>query len=302
MSDPGNTRPERPVKDKRFRRQLDQVRALKEFMFEEKVPIQEADLAKLDLEGLNSLSFRRPGAFWQSSRPPTAAEWQLLDKKLSALASKLDEDLRPNFRIRELRGYFVRLPVVFLVATVVCCSATLLSSNIEYVKSHSDLKLLLFYWGVVFWTIAQGGLGACTFLGTVVITRTGRRRDSIARARRRAGAGAAEAGTPLDGEDNIELDVAPELDSITNRNFLQSRIILGTLFGYLLGLPFASQGLSHLNDQLFTEISDINKIVDNLPILLLPFLFGFSTNVVLAVLGRLVASISTLLGPGTART
>ncbi len=301
MSDPGAGSTDLPVRDRRFRRQLDQVRTLKEFMFEEKVTIQETDLAKLDLESLNNLAFAQAWAFWRPARAPTPAEWTLLDRKLSALASQLDDDLRPNFRIRELHVYFVTLPVVFLVATVLSCSVTLLSNSSTYTKANPDLKLFLFYWGVVFWTIAQGGLGACTFLGTVVVTRIGRRRRALARTRRRGVTDPAENGEGADHDSGLELDIPTELDSITNRNFLQSRIILGILFGYLLGLPFASQGLSNLNDQLFTKIIDIRTIVDNLPILLLPFLFGFSTNAVLAALGRLVASIATLLGPGSSR-
>jgi hypothetical protein len=98
------------ISDRRFIAQLDQVRALKEFLFEEKVRFKDQDITKIDLEGLNSLQFGPEGRF------PHKAEWRLLDIKLAALASYLNDDLRRRIRIRELRIFYGMVPKFFYLA------------------------------------------------------------------------------------------------------------------------------------------------------------------------------------------
>lgn len=76
------------IANERFIRQLDELRGLKEFLFEEKVQFKEEDLNSIDLEELNNLSYSTSG------RVPTADEWRTLDEKLTKLASYLSDDLR----------------------------------------------------------------------------------------------------------------------------------------------------------------------------------------------------------------
>ena len=45
------------IANERFIRQLDELRGLKEFLFEEKVQFKEEDLNSIDLEELNNLSY-----------------------------------------------------------------------------------------------------------------------------------------------------------------------------------------------------------------------------------------------------
>jgi hypothetical protein len=107
---------------------------------------------------------------------------------------------------------------------------------------------------------------SCAFLGTSVITKSSIISESTAR-------------------ENVDL---------TDRNFLIIRVILGTLFAVLLGLPFSPLGLNvfiplYWNHEIFPSQS-------NLVFSLIPFLAGFSTNLVLVILGKFVVAIEAVFG------
>jgi hypothetical protein len=104
------------ISDERFMHQLDQVRKLKKFLFEEKVNFKFDQLGAIDLGVLNSLRHRHNG------RTPTNEEWRLLDEKMSILTSYLTDDLRQKVRLRDLSVFFGYLPVIFLLAAA-CSTA-----------------------------------------------------------------------------------------------------------------------------------------------------------------------------------
>jgi hypothetical protein len=74
------------------------------------------------------------------------------------------------------------------------------------------------------WLISQGGLGACAVLGTSVIFKASQDKGVLERS---------------DSRENID---------VTDPNSLSIRVILGTLFAVLLGLPFAVTSLNGLSD------------------------------------------------------
>lgn len=246
------------IANERFIRQLDQLRELKEFLFEEKAQFREEDLGSIDLKELNNLFYSSSG------RVPSADEWRTLDAKLAKLASYLTEELRRKIRIRELALFFKTLPIIFLAVSVL---STILYINLSYLlDSNSSWRLLSWLIVVSAWAISQGGLGACAFLGTSVIMK-----------------------------DSTFNQAAPaERIDLTDRNFLIIRVILGTLFAVLLGTPFSPLGLN-----VFSELywrGDIPPNESNLMLSLIPFLAGFSTNLVLVVLGKFVVAIESVFG------
>lgn len=245
------------IANERFIRQLDELRELKEFLFEEKVQFKEEDLGSIDLEELNNLSYSTSG------RVPSADEWRTLDEKLSKLASYLSDDLRRKIRIRELGLFFRTLPIIFLTSSVV---STIVYLTLPLYPSASSWRLVLWLAVVSTWAISQGGLGACAFLGTSVIMKS-----SIINEK-----------TP---QENIDL---------TDRNFLIIRVILGTLFAVLLGLPFSPLGLNVFTGLYYN--TEILPSESNLVFSLIPFLAGFSTNLVLVILGKFVVAIEAVFG------
>lgn len=95
----------------------------------------------------------------------------------------------------------------------------------------------------------------------------------------------------------LGIQVDPTVD-VTDRDSTMFRILLGALFSVILTLPFGYQSFQHFNDQILNP----NKaIIDpkEATLLLMPFLFGFSTSLVLTVLNRLVESVQTFFGVST---
>ena len=256
----------RAIGDKRFISQLDELRTLKQFLFEERIQFKNDELDALDLEKLNNLSYSSSG------RAPTSTEWKTLDEKLSILASYLNEKLRRKIRIRELGFFFRILPICFLALSVV---STIAYINVPWITDRgSPWKLLIWLVVIMAWLISQGGLGACAFLGTSVIFK----------------------GTfdtePVSSSDNLE-----NID-VTDRNSLSIRIVLGTLFAVLLGLPYAVTSLNGLS-AIYWKGGPPDE--STLSVIFIPFIAGFSTNLVLAVLKRFVVAIEAFFGPANRR-
>jgi hypothetical protein len=249
------------IANERFIRQLDELRQLKEFLFEEKVQFKEDDLDGIDLEELNNLSYKASG------RVPSVGEWRTLDEKLSKLASYLNDDLRRKIRIHELKLFFRILPIGFLATTVV---STILYANLYLINSGSAWRAFLWLVIICAWSVSQGGLGACAFLGTSVIMKTSILTDTGPR-------------------ENIDL---------TDRNFLVIRVILGTSFAVIIGLPYSPLGLN-LIPNLYLKGTILPVDEYNFMLSLIPFLAGFSTNLVLVILGKFVGAIEGVFGsPG----
>jgi hypothetical protein len=251
------------IADERFIGQLDQLRELKQFLFEEKVKFETDELDCIDLVELNNISYSGRG------RVPSVGEWRTLDAKLAKLASYLNDEMRRKIRIRELKVFFTTLPVLFLGMLVISTIFYIWLPWITPTKSPWRLPISLV---VSFaWLIAQGGLGACAFLGTSVIV---------------GGAQQVKGIPPLEKAD------------VTDRNFLIIRVILGTLFAVLLGLPIGIVSLKSISNVWWGGSPPDEA---TLVCIFAPFVAGFSTNLVLAILGKAVAAVETFFGsPGRA--
>jgi hypothetical protein len=80
---------------------------------------------------------------------------------------------------------------------------------------------------------------------------------------------------------------------VTDENILNIRVILGALFA-LLALPIGGRSILVVY-QAFLETHPIPPIEEWI-IVLLPFMFGFSTTLVLAIFNRIVGGISNVFG------
>lgn len=249
------------IGDKRFANQLTELQNLKRFLFEEKVKFESEQMGAIDLGPLNNLRYRPYG------RLPNLEEWKLLDAKLSALASLLDGDLRQRIRIRELSKYFGAIPMAFLFASIVSIMYYLLYSR--FLSENSLAFNISYLASIMVWTLSQGGLGACAFLGTRVAMR---------RAQGVSGA-----------------QVLEEIADITDQNILKIRILLGCAFSILLGLPFSNRALSELLNYLYGDAKSAFDAT-GFAFVVVPFMLGFSTNLVLAIFDRMVSSIRTFFG------
>ena len=275
--------------DKRFAIQLSEILKLKGFLFEEKVKLNPDEEHSIDLGRLNNLRLRN--GFWNGSgRLPSEEEWKLLDEKLSVLTSHLSDDLRQKIRIRELIRYFYTIPIWFLFASISAVLYYFLyPSFILYASLPSTVSFL---GSLVVWTVSQGGLGACAFLGTRMAMKVTK------------GAGPAES--------------SEEEADLTDRNFLKTRILLGCLFAFIFGLPLSLNGLEGMRHFLFpssavltstsagaaaavdisgkASSSDITINTTDIVWIVAPFMIGFSIHLVLALLNRFITSMRTFFG------
>jgi len=250
------------ISDRRFAEQLREVQNLKQFLFEQKVKFEPEQLGCIDLGPLNNLQFGLSG------RVPTLEEWKLLDEKISVLASYLSDDLRQKIRVRELSIFFDILPLVFLVATL----ATVLYRFLYGAFFAKDSLLFNFSYllSLIVWTVAQGGLGACAFLGTRIATKR---------------------------TEKISIDAFADVTDVTDESILRIRIVLGCLFGSLIGVPIGSLAFDKMGSAIYDNT--VNLSPSDMALIVLPFMVGFSTNLVLAILERFVESIRTFFGMST---
>jgi len=251
---------------------ISEAAKIKEFLFKEKVILSQEQIKATDLADLNNLSFKQDG------RHPTLAEWREIDEKYAALVSCLDAPLRRKFRVRELSFFFGRLPLSLLVT---CSLVTIIYFSYDkLIKPNTFAGTFIFLVLTVVWTISQGALGACASLGTSVMsTRT----VEVTSAK-------GSEGKPSAASDEID---------VTDLNILRIRIVIGSLFAFLIGLPFSSRALNVILKLMFEQAPEGQATaidLKELSIVLIPFLVGFSTSFVLAVLNRVIASLQILLG------
>jgi hypothetical protein len=139
---------------------------------------------------------------------------------------------------------------------------------------HSPLRFFGWLVLLTLWLLSQGALGACAFIGTSAIVKEMPKKDST--------------------NSNVQ-----EIVDVTDRNFLNARVLLGQLFAIILGFPFAAKSVNSLA-QLYYQIQDAKIDSTTLAYILLPFMVGFSISLVLTILGRLISAIETFFG-GSAR-
>jgi hypothetical protein len=94
----------------------------------------------------------------------------------------------------------------------------------------------------------------------------------------------------------IQKDVTFDL---TNKSLLAVRIVLGALFGVVLSIPFGFYSFITFCESIargITAQSTANFSLEGALPLLLPFVLGFSTSLVILVLNRFVESITVFFG------
>jgi hypothetical protein len=260
ISRPGDSE---AISSERFIDQLAEVQNLKRFLFEEKVKFEPTQLASIDLGSLNNLHHR------SIARPPTPDEWKLLDEKFSILASYLTPELRYKIRVRELSAFFGLIPLGFLIASLgILLYRFLYGAFFDKGTLAFNASFLL---TLIIWTVAQGGLGACAFLGTKAAT------SRI---------------------EKTTLESVGDVTDITDKSILKIRIILGCLFGSLIGIPIASLALDKIANAIYRTETAPDLVPSDFALMILPFIVGFSTNLVLAILERCIDSIRTFFGIG----
>jgi hypothetical protein len=275
------------ISDRRFWQQLRSARELKSFLFSQAVVLEDADLDAINLGDLDMLGFSRKG------RMPTGEEWAQLDRKSNSLLQHLNFPLRRKRSLMGLSAYFRDLPLVFLGLAI---GALMLDSTTRYLvdeKTHSPtgFGIELDFASNLLWILALGGLGTCGYLGTSLMTESRRlaasgaldmkpaqgRPDTLP-----AGSPATPAAAPV----TVEIDLA-------DANLLTTRVIVGIVFSFTLSLPvYQTQESLH---NLLIPPPDVN-LANMIGSILLPFILGFSTTLVMGIMERFITAAGQLFG------
>jgi hypothetical protein len=190
-------------------------------------------------------------------RLPTLEEWELLDGRSQKLFSYLEDDeIRRRFQLKQTANLIAGLPVALIIAA-------LASLMIATFIVDRNLLLLCYF----FWTICLGAIGAIAFLSVNALS--------------------------------IQKDVTFDL---TNKSLLAVRIVLGSLFGVVLSIPVGFDSFVTFCESLAfggSKVGAANNVVSfslQAVLLLLPFILGFSTSLVILVMNRFVESIAVFFG------
>jgi hypothetical protein len=215
-------------------------------------------------EDIPLLSFGRLNdlRYNEKGRLPTVDEWEQLDKRSQKLFSYLDDELKKHFELSQTANLIAQLPLLFIFVALLIVA---LLSLITVIFAVDRLLLLGCYF---LWTALLGAIGAIAFLSMNTLS--------------------------------IHKDITFDL---TNKSLLAVRIVLGSLFGFFLSMPFGFYSFVTFWESLAhgTPAPGAANFSFEAALLLLPFVLGFSTSLVILVLHRFVESIAVFFGgrPGS---
>jgi hypothetical protein len=193
----------------------------------------------------------------EKGRLPTVEEWEQLDKRSQKLFSYLDDELRKHFELSQTANLIAQLPLLFIFLALLIVA---ILSLITVLFSVDRLLLLGCYFS---WTALLGAIGAIAFLSMNTLS--------------------------------IQKDITFDL---TNKSLLAVRIVLGSLFGFFLSVPFGFYSFVTFWESLAhgTPAPGAANFSFEAALLLLPFVLGFSTSLVILVLNRFVESFTVFFG------
>jgi hypothetical protein len=275
MSD--ESEPGRVISDEEFGRQLFLLRRTRRFLIEEGVPAtvavsSPAPVAKegipatpaevespFSLGPLNLIRYRPPGFHWRRATTPTLADWQLLEEKQNGLQRFFNTELQHRFRLQATQRIITITPLLLLVVSFGALITAVFPPDLAL--PGGTLVVSAAAWrfaSYLAWTSCLGGLGAIGFLAV----------NSLAI------------------QDDATFD-------ISNQSLVGMRIVLGALFGCIVSLPFCFPYFKDFTDWVIKggDLAGGRGVL-----LLVPFLLGFSTTLVMAVLNRMIAGIESMFG------
>lgn len=195
----------------------------------------------------------------ENGRMPSMQEWHDLEASTQKLFGYINGDLRRKFLLGQAPKLIVILPGAFL--------ALALASLIAAIYFH-----LPSFFCYLAWMISLGAIGAVSFISV----------------------------------NTLSIQTTATFD-INNRRLILVRVVLGSLFAVVLSIGFGYPTFLSFLEQISTlgnpsapvdaRLTQAGAdLVRNTVLLLLPFLLGFSTTLVIGVLNRLVESAGIFFG------
>ena len=200
---------------------------------------------------------------WYGGRSPTTFEWQNVDFFNQLFFSILTEAQRRRFMLDDIPNGFSLLPIIFACGAL----ASLLGSVILPRLFASDsLQILSVLSCFLFWLISLGAMGSISFIGMNALS--------------------------------VQHDITFDL---LNARLINLRVALGALFALVLTLPFGLNGFISFVTAISTGTTANLSAASGL-MLVLPFLLGFSTSLVIMILNRMLEAAQSFFGKTMAPT
>jgi len=197
--------------------------------------------------------------FHPKGRMATADEWGKVEKRTQAILSFLTPALRRKYLMGGTPWMVAWLPLYFLCLAILSLVFAMVVMN---ATDWPEYSLFIVY---LVWLLSLGAIGASASIGM----------------------------NALSIQDDITFD-------LTNLRLMSLRVALGALFGVVLSLPFG-----YPEFLIFCKIAwkpsqfydpKTVSVVEQAVFLLLPFIFGFSTSLVIMVLTQLADGVQAFLG------
>lgn len=249
------------ISDARFIKDLDRLKDLRSFLLQEAITPKES--AALSLGDLNLLQLNVV-----NGRAPTLEEWSELETRTQTLFGLLDDPQRRRFLVGEIPQWVSKLPIWLALLAIIALTAAIVVpwQDVHWLQTiNSGARILPFY---LIWLLSLGAVGSIAFIGMNALS--------------------------------VQHDVTFDLG---NRTLLLLRIALGALFGLVLTLPFGFTGFADFaHDIVMYDPANSSpaRLASNLlsraTLLLLPFILGFSTSLVIVILNKLMDGAQALFG------
>ena len=189
-------------------------------------------------------------------RVPTIEEWNQVEKQTQTIFLLLTPALRRKFLMGGTPWIVAWLPVYFLGIAAL---------SLIFAVVAIDLGWRIFWVLLVYlvWLATLGAVGALAFIGM----------------------------NALSIQDDITFD-------FTNKRLMLLRIALGALFAVVLTLPFGFPEFLSFCSGIAKPIADGQTAVmtRQAVFLLLPFILGFSTSLVILILNQLIEAVQAFFG------
>jgi hypothetical protein len=157
------------------------------------------------------------------------------------------------------------LPLAFAAVALLALIGAVVYPGLKgYDPDHLGKDVLPFY---LFWLISLGAIGSVAFIGMNALS--------------------------------VQQDITFDLG---NKRLMLLRIVLGAMFGLVLSLPFGFQSFIDFVGSIFlvgahrAAPSGLPTVTKQAILLLLPFILGFSTSLVITILNRLVDAVQAFFG------
>ncbi len=248
------------INDEQFIRDLRRLKELRSFFIQEAVNISSEDPTLLSFGRLNLLQYSFKG------RAPTQDEWSQVEFHTQALFRLLNDPLRRRFILGEIPSWVSALPILLAVVALLSLIGAIVVQDKDLLRLGTiGANTLPFY---LVWLMSLGSIGSVAFIGMNAIS--------------------------------VQQDITFDL---TNRRLMILRITLGALFGLVLTLPFGFEGFREFivaisRPPATGEMASPQRftVTSQALLLLLPFILGFSTSLVIMILNRLVDAVQAFFG------